>query len=195
MIENENTTSITDPTPDEAATVVAPSTVAPAKVAATTATPPEAPAGDAESSAAAVTKPAPQRVRPVSASGWALGTGRRKTSVARVRIKPGSGKIVVNDKPMNEHFPGERDQKDIMNVLQKTNTAESVDVHVNTSGGGVTGQAGAIVLGIARALRQYDPNLESILRDNDFLTRDPREVERKKYGLAGARRRYQFSKR
>jgi len=126
---------------------------------------------------------------------WWRGTGRRKTAVARVRIRPGSGQFTVNKRPFEAFFNEERDRKDLLNVLEKTNTRGTVDIFVSVAGGGFTGQAGAIVLGLARALNDYDPNLESILRDNRFLTRDPREVERKKPGQPGARRRFQFSKR
>ena len=126
---------------------------------------------------------------------WWWGTGRRKTAVARVRIKPGDGKFTVNERPFEKFFNEERDRKDILNVLKVTNTEGRVDIHVNTHGGGFTGQAGAVLLGLARALNKYDQTLEPILRENNFLTRDSREVERKKYGQAGARRRFQFSKR
>ena len=126
---------------------------------------------------------------------WWWGLGRRKAAVARVRIRPGDGKFVVNKRPCNEYFTEERDQKDLLNVLSKTRTAGSLDVYVNVRGGGYMGQAGAIVLGLGRALRVYDASLEGVLRDNGFLSRDPREVERKKYGQRGARRRFQFSKR
>ncbi len=126
---------------------------------------------------------------------WWWGTGRRKTAVARVRIKPGTGKFIVNKKPYDEYFNEERDRNDMRNVLQKTSTEGGVDIYVNVHGGGYMGQAGAIVLGIARALRKYDETLEPILRSNAFLSRDPRKVERKKYGQRGARRKFQFSKR
>ncbi len=126
---------------------------------------------------------------------WWWGTGRRKAAVARVRVKPGKGDMFVNKKPLAEFFKEERDRNDIKNVLEKTNTVGKVDFHVNVRGGGFTGQAGAVLLGLARALRRYDNSLEPILRDNDFLTRDPRKVERKKYGQPGARKRFQFSKR
>lgn len=126
---------------------------------------------------------------------WWWGTGRRKTAVARVRIRPGEGKFAINDKEMVKFFNEERDRNDIMNVLEKTGTKGRVDIVVNAHGGGFTGQAGAVILGLARALKKYDPNLEPILRENNFLTRDSRKVERKKYGQAGARRRFQFSKR
>jgi small subunit ribosomal protein S9 len=126
-----------------------------------------------------------------------LGTGRRKASVARVRISPAAGgsSFVVNGKPYNEFFRLERDQRDILAVLEKTRTDGKVNVSVTVHGGGTTGQAGAIVLGLGRALATMDSTLEGDLREHGFLTRDPREVERKKYGQSGARRRYQFSKR
>ena len=126
---------------------------------------------------------------------WWWGTGRRKRAVARVRIRPGDGKFVINKRPYESYFTEERDRNDLMNVLNKTNTAGSLDVHVNPHGGGYMGQAGAIVLGLARALRKYDESLEPILRSNGLLSRDPRKVERKKYGQPGARKRFQFSKR
>lgn len=132
---------------------------------------------------------------PPSAGNWWWGTGRRKTAVARVRIRPGDGQFTVNEKEMVKFFNEERDRNDILNVLEKTGTRGKVDVIVSTHGGGFTGQAGAIVLGLGRALKRYDQTLEPILRDNNFLTRDSRKVERKKYGQAGARRRFQFSKR
>ncbi len=124
-----------------------------------------------------------------------VGYGTRKSAVARVRIRPGDGKFVVNKRSHAEYFKEERDRNDLFHVLKKTNTAGSVDVYVNVHGGGFSGQAGAIVLGLGRALKRYDPSLESILRDGNFLTRDPRRVERKKYGQPGARKRFQFSKR
>jgi small subunit ribosomal protein S9 len=137
---------------------------------------------------------APSR-RPGHDGTWWWGVGRRKAAVARVRIRPGDGKFLINRRPAAEYFTEERDQKDIVNVLNKTKTAGSLDVHVNVRGGGFTGQAGAIVLGLGRALARYDSSLEGALRDSGYLTRDPREVERKKYGQRGARRRFQFSKR
>ncbi|MGE5609718.1 MAG: 30S ribosomal protein S9 [Bacillota bacterium] len=123
------------------------------------------------------------------------GTGRRKTSVARVRIAPGSGKIEVNGRTLNEYFTNERDRKAIFGPLEVTNTGGKLDIWVNSSGGGMTGQAGAIILGLGRALTKYDPTTEVNLRNNGFLTRDSRMKERKKYGQRGARRRFQFSKR
>jgi small subunit ribosomal protein S9 len=138
--------------------------------------------------------PAPRAKQPRDGHWW-WGTGRRKAAVARVRLRPGDGKFIVNKRPYDQYLTEERDRHDLMTVLHKTKTAGAVDVHVNVRGGGYTGQAGAIVLGLGRALCKYDESLESILRDNGFLTRDPRKVERKKYGQPGARRRFQFSKR
>jgi len=126
---------------------------------------------------------------------WWWGTGRRKTAVARVRIRPGKGTFKVNEREIDEYFTEDRDRSDVRNVLDKTNTAEALEVHVSVHGGGFMGQAGAIVLGLGRALKSYDQALEPILRDNGFLTRDGREVERKKPGQKGARGRFQFSKR
>jgi small subunit ribosomal protein S9 len=126
---------------------------------------------------------------------WWWGTGRRKTAVARVRLRSGSGKFVVNERPYDQYFTEDRDRADLMGVLKKTRTNGTVDVHVRVQGGGYTGQAGAILLGLGRALKLYDQKLEPILRDNGYLTRDPRKVERKKAGQPGARRRFQFSKR
>jgi small subunit ribosomal protein S9 len=123
------------------------------------------------------------------------GTGRRKSSVARVRIAPGSGKIDVNGRTLNDYFTNERDRKAIFGPLEVTNTGGKLDIWVNSSGGGMTGQTGAIILGLGRALLKYDPATEAPLRSGGFLTRDSRMKERKKYGQRGARRRFQFSKR
>jgi len=189
------TESETPATPETPAAPEAPATpeMPPAPTAPVMAPPVPAPlTGDVAEPAAA-----PRRRGKRSPDGrYFLGTGRRKSSVARVRIAPGgSSGFVVNGKPLDEYFRLERDQKDVMSVLEKTRTAGKVDVTVKVHGGGTTGQAGAIVLGLGRALATMDSNLEGDLRDNGFLTRDPREVERKKYGQRGARRRYQFSKR
>jgi small subunit ribosomal protein S9 len=123
------------------------------------------------------------------------GTGRRKTSTARVFLRPGTGQIVVNRKPVEHHFPTQVLQLVIRNPLVLTETVDKFDVLATTTGGGVAGQAGALRLGIARALVQYNEELRSKLRQEGFLTRDARAKERKKYGLAGARKRFQFSKR
>jgi small subunit ribosomal protein S9 len=132
---------------------------------------------------------------PPDAQGWWRGTGRRKAAVARVRIKPGEGGFIVNDKSMTDFFNEERDRNDLQNVLEKTNMSGSLDIHVSVKGGGYTGQAGAILLGLARAIRNYDVGHEPTLRANGYLSRDSRKVERKKPGQPGARKRFQFSKR
>ena len=123
------------------------------------------------------------------------GVGRRKSAVARVRIAPGSGKIEINGRILNDYFTGERDRKMIFGPLEVTNTGGKMDVLVNATGGGQTGQAGAIVMGLGRALAKFDQGLEAALRGAGFMTRDSRMKERKKYGQRGARRRFQFSKR
>lgn len=123
------------------------------------------------------------------------GTGRRKTSTARVFLRQGSGTIVVNRQPIEASFPTETLRLVIRQPLVATETAERFDVLATTAGGGVAGQAGALRLGIARALVAYDETLRVALRKAGFLTRDPRAKERKKYGMAGARKRFQFSKR
>jgi small subunit ribosomal protein S9 len=127
--------------------------------------------------------------------GVAMGTGRRKTAVARVRVNKGSGKLTINGKELAEYFPVERDRNQILEVLEKTETAGKVDVWARVDGGGITGQSGAVLLGLARALHVMDPSLHHTLSENGFLTRDPRMVERKKYGFKKARRSFQFSKR
>ncbi len=142
-----------------------------------------------------VTKPLPAAGTEGAKGNWWWGLGRRKASVARVRIRPGTGKFIINKRPFDEYLNAERDHKDLMNVLQKTNTEGALDVYVNVRGGGFTGQAGAIILGLGRALNVYDASLEPILRANGFLSCDSRRVERKKYGQPGARKRFQFSKR
>jgi small subunit ribosomal protein S9 len=124
-----------------------------------------------------------------------LGTGRRKTSVARVRIRSGSGKIVINGRPYDEYFLIEQDRRNVLAPLAKTGKEGSVDVSARCTGGGITGQAGAVMLGLARALKAMDGETEPGLRQNHLLTRDGRMKERKKYGLRGARRGTQFSKR
>ena len=123
------------------------------------------------------------------------GVGRRKSAVARVRIAPGTGKIEINGRTLNEYFTNERDRKSIFGPLEVTNTGGKMDVLVNADGGGPSGQTGAIVMGLGRALARYDTSLEAPLRGGGFLTRDSLMKERKKYGQRGARRRFQFSKR
>lgn len=124
-----------------------------------------------------------------------LGTGRRKTSVARVRLAAGGGKITVNGRPFETYFPLESLRIQATQPLTLTQTGNRYDVRVNVTGGGPSGQAGAIRHGIARALLTADPNLRPMLRADGLLTRDPRMRERKKYGQPGARKRFQFSKR
>jgi small subunit ribosomal protein S9 len=123
------------------------------------------------------------------------GTGRRKTSTARVFLRPGNGHIFVNGKPLEQYLPRPTLQMDLKQPLELTNNEDKVDATVTVSGGGMSGQAGAIRLGIARALLQQNPEHRPILKKAGLLTRDARKVERKKYGRAGARRRFQFSKR
>jgi len=122
-------------------------------------------------------------------------TGRRKTSVAKVWLTPGSGKIIVNDKKMEEYFPLETLRIIVKQPLTLTETLNKYDVIAKVMGGGLSGQAGALRHGIARALVLADPTLRPVLKKAGFLTRDPRMVERKKYGLKKARRAPQFSKR
>ena len=123
------------------------------------------------------------------------GTGRRKTSTARVYLRPGSGKIVVNKRDFVTYFPNEALQMIIRQPLQLTETGEKFDILVNVDGGGTAGQAGAVRHGITRALMEYNADLRGSLKKAGFVTRDPRQKERKKYGQKGARKRFQFSKR
>jgi len=125
----------------------------------------------------------------------ALGTGRRKTSVARVRIRAGSGKLTINDRELDDYFTIEQDRNAVVAPLEHCGVRQSVDVEILVHGGGNTGQAGACMQGIARALMRYDSDLSEKLREKHFLTRDARMKERKKPGLRGARRGTQFSKR
>src|ERR1700722_1148803 len=140
--------------------------------------------------AAVAEAPAPQANRT-----YVWGVGRRKSAVARVRIAPGTGKIELNGRTLNEYLTSERDRKSIFGPLEVTNTGGKLDIFARCTGGGPTGQAGAIVMGLGRALLKYDNSLEAALRNAGFMTRDSRMKERKKYGQRGARRRFQFSKR
>jgi small subunit ribosomal protein S9 len=124
-----------------------------------------------------------------------LGTGRRKTSVARVRLLEGSGKVLVNNRPLEVFFPLETIRRNVLAPLEVTDNLNKYDVFVNVFGGGVTGQSQAIRLGIARTLVEISDEFRAVLREKGFLTRDPRMVERKKYGQKKARKRFQFSKR
>ncbi len=133
--------------------------------------------------------------RGADSKGWYWGTGRRKTAAARVRVRPGQGEFQINETDMPEFLVEDRDQKSLTGLLDKCSLKGKIDVRASVRGGGFTGQAGAVLMGLARSLLCYDANLEPILRTNGYLTRDARKVERKKYGQAGARRRFQFSKR
>ncbi|UCG33951.1 MAG: 30S ribosomal protein S9 [Phycisphaerales bacterium] len=126
---------------------------------------------------------------------WTWGLGRRKTAVARVRLRPGKGEFLINGRNVENYLTCHKDQQAVLAPLKATQTENTLDVHVNVRGGGESGQAGAVVLGVARALKKTDASFESVLRERGFLTRDSRMVERKKYGQRGARRRFQFSKR
>ena len=128
-------------------------------------------------------------------SGDALGTGRRKSSVARVRVRSGEGNITINGKPMADYFVNVQHQKAILQTLDAVELVDKVDILVRVAGGGMTGQSGAVRMGLARAICGYDEALFDPMREGSFLTRDSRMKERKKPGLRGARRGVQFSKR
>lgn len=123
------------------------------------------------------------------------GTGRRKTAVARVRVRLGSGQLVINGRGLRDFFPRQVDRDAVLGPLRTLKVEDKVDVLVNVRGGGITGQAGAIRMGLGRALASLYPDAHDVLRDAGHLTRDPRMVERKKYGLRGARRAFQWVKR
>ena len=124
-----------------------------------------------------------------------LGTGRRKSAIARVFLRPGEGKLVVNGRSVGEYFPSEMARLMVKQPLQAVEMMDRFDVLINAHGGGVVGQAGAARLGIARALCVFNPELRGKLKSSGYLSRDPRKHERKKYGQKGARKRFQFSKR
>ena len=152
-----------------------------------------APAEDAPATTAPSTK-----ARPAAGAlkyGYYWGTGRRKSAIARVRLREGTGKFVVNKRELKVYFLIQKDLDTVLGPLVATEAGKRVDVFVNVGGGGVSGQAGAIVLGLARALLGFNADYEPTLRTGRYLTRDSRRVERKKYGQRGARRRFQFSKR
>jgi small subunit ribosomal protein S9 len=131
----------------------------------------------------------------VAAAAQYYGTGRRKTAAARVFLRPGSGTISVNHRAFESFFPTEALRTQIRTPLLLTETADKFDILATVAGGGVSGQAGAVRLGIARALVEYNAELRKALKNEGMLTRDARAKERKKYGMAGARKRFQFSKR
>ena len=160
---------------------------------------PVSPSGEAPVAVAApVTPPAPAATpakKRVDLAGNVIATGRRKTAVARVRLRAGTGVVTINQKPLEVYFPTVKDQELVAGALGHVGRQQSVDVDITVSGGGPTGQAGACRLGIARALKDFDAELAEPLRQGGLLTRDGRMKERKKYGLRGARRGTQFSKR
>lgn len=123
------------------------------------------------------------------------GTGRRKSSIARVFLRPGTGTITINKRPIDVFFPNESLRKQLKQPLVVTETGDQFDIAIGAKGGGVSGQAGAVRLGIARALLRFNAEFRPALKKAGLLTRDSRIKERKKYGLAGARKRFQFSKR
>ena len=124
-----------------------------------------------------------------------LALGRRKKSIARLRMHAGNGKVVINDRPLADYFPTESLKRMVMQPLELSGTTNQFDILINVAGGGITGQAGAIRLAIARALQKVEPETRTKLKPLGLLTRDARVKERKKYGLRGARRAFQFSKR
>jgi len=130
-----------------------------------------------------------------SAANDSLGTGRRKTSVARVRVRAGNGTIIINQRPFEEYFLNDQDRRNVLAPLLKSGKQGAVDVSIRVHGGGISGQSGACMLGIARALIKFDSETFDPLRHNHLLTRDGRMKERKHYGLRGARKGTQFSKR
>ena len=146
-------------------------------------------------SAAPVTNQAPVYVQKLDKEGRAYSTGKRKDAVARVWVKPGSGKITVNTKDYNAYFARPVLQMILQQPIVAANRAEQYDIVVTVAGGGLSGQAGAVRHGISKALTYYEPALRGVLKKGGFLTRDSRTVERKKYGKAKARRSFQFSKR
>ena len=137
----------------------------------------------------------PKRRMIKDAAGYTWATGRRKKSVARVRVRAGTGKIVVNGREFDAYFPSHQWRDSVLAPLKVTEKSDAFDVVASIRGGGLTGQAGALSLGLARALRDIEPDLYDILRKAGLMTRDARIKERKKYGLRGARRAFQFSKR
>jgi len=158
-----------------------------------TASPEAAEATTSASDVAAIAAKHPPKRDPIT--GESLGTGRRKTSIARVRLKEGSGTITINDRPFEEYFPILQDRNAVVAPLKSIGKRNDFDVRIRVEGGGAGGQSGACRLGIARALVSFNPEFYDALRDGHHLTRDSRMKERKKYGQHGARRGTQFSKR
>lgn len=137
----------------------------------------------------------PVKEKRIDPSGEVVAIGRRKAASARVRLKPGGGQFVVNGRPITEYLARETLVRIVNQVFDATGTAGKFDIRARCDGGGLAGQAGALRLGVARALMKFDANMKTALRSHGMLTRDAREVERKKYGQPGARKRFQFSKR
>jgi len=158
-------------------------------------TPPAPAVTTIETTPAAQPAAAPTPISLLSGKDFLWGTGRRKTSVARVRIRSGNGAVLVNGRPFEEFFPVLQHRVDSLSPADRTGSKSRYDIFASIKGGGPTGQAGALRLGLARALVKAEPDLEEALREAGDLTRDSRMVERKKYGQRKARRRYQFSKR
>jgi small subunit ribosomal protein S9 len=138
---------------------------------------------------------APKHVQKIDAQGRAYATGKRKDAVARVWIKPGGGRIVINEKPVEQYFARPVLRMVLAQPLHVANRVDQYDIVVTVAGGGLSGQAGAVRHGLAKALTNFEPDLRPALKKEGFLTRDPRVVERKKYGKKKARRSFQFSKR
>ncbi len=156
----------------------------------------ESPLIDPKKVAKAARKPSQSPAKKKDNSGgYYWGTGRRKSSVARVRIRPGEGKLLINKRELEDYFPMTQDRKSVISPLKAVDCEKKFDVFANVNGGGLSGQAGAVLLGIARALKSFDEGLLPALRDGGYLTRDSRMKERKKYGQKGARKKFQFSKR
>ena len=177
-----------EPTPTEA--TQPPADAAPPTAETPADAPVEAPVEDA------VEQPqAEPQAPPPPTTGVFLGTGRRKTAVARVRLTPGDGKILINKRELNQYFNEPHEREAVTNPLSATDTLKHWNVTANVRGGGHSGQADAVLLGVARALLQANKEYEPKLREAGYLTRDSRRVERKKYGRAKARKRFQFSKR
>lgn len=153
--------------------------------------------GEPEAAAGAQTQTKPQKptAAELGPGEYCWGLGRRKKAVARVRVRPGQGRVTINGRELDTYFAMAQDRGAVRAPLAAAECATKFDVFVNVKGGGTTGQAGAVVMGLARALCVADPNTFNALRDGGYLTRDSRMVERKKYGRKGARKSFQFSKR
>ncbi len=151
--------------------------------------------GDAAQTEGVIAQEAPVHVQKLDAHGRAYATGKRKDAVARVWIKPGSGRMIINDKDYDKYFARPVLQMLLRQPLQTAERLDQYDVMATVKGGGLSGQAGAVRHGISKALTYYEPELRPVLKKGGFLTRDSRTVERKKYGKAKARRSFQFSKR